>query len=72
MLKKLQVEYGDYFRIRILVAGRLQAWNVCKNTIKGLASKKQTIASIWEATATKTGMSCDGDVLLENECILLI
>ncbi|WP_227936849.1 ClpXP adapter SpxH family protein [Alkalihalobacillus deserti] len=67
MLKKLQVEYGSYFRIRTLVAGRLQAWNVCKNTTKGLTAKKQVIASVWEESATKTGMSCDGDVLLEHE-----
>ncbi|ARK31457.1 ClpXP adapter SpxH family protein [Halalkalibacter krulwichiae] len=67
MLKKLQVEYGDYFRIRTLVAGRLQAWNVCRSTAKGLTGKKQEIASSWEAIASKTGMSCDGDVLLEND-----
>lgn len=67
MLKKLQVEYGNYFRIRTLVAGRLQAWNVCKNTTKGLTAKRHEIASIWEEIAAKTGMSCDGDVWLENE-----
>ncbi|KHF38828.1 ClpXP adapter SpxH family protein [Halalkalibacter okhensis] len=67
ILKRLQVEYGNYFRIRTLVAGRLQAWNACKNTSKGLISKKQEIASIWEDIATKTGMSCDGDVWLESE-----
>ncbi|WP_332633008.1 ClpXP adapter SpxH family protein [Halalkalibacter flavus] len=67
MLKRLQVEYGNYFRIRTLVAGRLQAWNACKNTTKGLVSKKREIATIWEDIATKTGMSCDGDVWLENE-----
>jgi predicted DsbA family dithiol-disulfide isomerase len=66
-LKRLQVEYGNYFRIRTLVAGRLHAWNVCKHTSKGLISKKQAIASIWEEIAAKTGMSCDGDVWLENE-----
>ncbi|GAE25307.1 GTP pyrophosphokinase [Halalkalibacter wakoensis JCM 9140] len=67
MLKRLQVEYGGYFRIRTIVAGRLQAWNVCKNTTKGLVSKKQELASIWEKIASQTGMSCDGDVWLEND-----
>ncbi|TWI53289.1 ClpXP adapter SpxH family protein [Halalkalibacter nanhaiisediminis] len=67
ILKKLQVEYGKYFRIRTLVAGRLKAWNMCKDTQKGLAAKKQEIASIWEQIAAKSRMSCDGDVWLENE-----
>ncbi|MDT8862741.1 DsbA family protein [Alkalihalobacillus sp. MEB130] len=67
VLKRLQLEYGNYFRIRTLVAGRLQAWNVCKNTTKGLISNKEKIASVWEQIASKTGMSCDGDVWLENE-----
>lgn len=67
ILKKLQVEYGKYFRIRTLVAGRLQAWNVCKDKHKGIVAKKQEIASIWERIASRSGMSCDGDVWLENE-----
>ncbi len=67
ILKKLQVEYGNYFRIRTLVAGRLQAWNMCKDTQNGLAAKKQKIALIWEQIASKSGMSCDGDVWLEND-----
>ncbi|WP_285874406.1 ClpXP adapter SpxH family protein [Halalkalibacter oceani] len=66
-LKKLQVEYGAYFRIRTLVAGRLLAWNACKETTTGLAAKKQEIASFWEKTASRSGMSCDGDVWLEVE-----
>jgi predicted DsbA family dithiol-disulfide isomerase len=67
LLKKLQVEYGNYFRIRTLVAGRLLSWNVCKNTPKGITAKKQEIAALWEQIASKTGMSCDGDVWLEND-----
>lgn len=67
ILKKLQVEYGSYFRIKNIVAGRIQAWNACKITANGMESKKQKIAAFWEEVATKSGMSCDGDVLLENE-----
>ncbi|MEC2073766.1 ClpXP adapter SpxH family protein [Alkalihalophilus marmarensis] len=66
ILKKLQVEYGAYFKIRFLVAGRLQAWNFCQETKKGLA-KKSEIAKVWEKIAHETGMSCDGDVWLEHE-----
>ena len=40
---------------------------MCKPTPKGVAAKKQEIASIWEQIAHKTGMSCDGDVWLEND-----
>ncbi|WP_100373492.1 ClpXP adapter SpxH family protein [Bacillus sp. FJAT-45037] len=66
IFKKLQVEYGAYFKSRILVAGRLQAWNFCQETQKGLARKSE-LAALWEKIANKTGMSCDGDVWYEHE-----
>ncbi|WP_368503801.1 ClpXP adapter SpxH family protein [Alkalihalophilus sp. As8PL] len=66
IFKKLQVEYGAYFKIRFLVAGRLQAWNFCQETKKGLARKSE-LAAIWEKISNETGMSCDGDVWLEHE-----
>ncbi|WP_017726941.1 ClpXP adapter SpxH family protein [Halalkalibacterium ligniniphilum] len=65
ILRKLQVEYGDYFRIRVFVAGKLEAWNLCQEKYKGLASKK-VLAAVWEKTAARTGMSCDGDLWLEE------
>ncbi|GAE32691.1 ClpXP adapter SpxH family protein [Halalkalibacter hemicellulosilyticus] len=67
ILKKLQIQYSRYFRIRILVAGRLEAWNACKKTEKGLTKTKQEIAKIWEDIASKSGMSCDGDFWLEHD-----
>lgn len=66
ILKKLQVEYGAYFRIRSIVAGRLQSWNVCRETKRGTARKGE-LAVLWDRIANESGMSCDGDFWLENE-----
>ncbi|WP_062048074.1 ClpXP adapter SpxH family protein [Bacillus sp. JCM 19034] len=67
ILKKLQVHYSRYFRIRFLVAGRLEAWNACKKTETGLTKTKQEFAKAWEEIASQSGMSCDGDFWLEHE-----
>ncbi|NEU29653.1 DsbA family protein [bacterium LRH843] len=67
ILKKLQIEYGNYFRIRTLISGRLQSWNVCKDTEKGLETRKKEIALRWEKVSSRSGMSCDGDVWLEHD-----
>lgn len=67
ILKKLQVKYGNYFKLRILVAGRLEAWNSCMKTAKGLSTAKQKIAAVWERIAESSGMSCDGDIWLETK-----
>ncbi|SDH71916.1 Predicted dithiol-disulfide isomerase, DsbA family [Alteribacillus persepolensis] len=62
-LKKLVLEYGHYFSMRFFVAADLEAWN------KGEArqnKEQKNLAELYEATASRTGMSCDGDVWLEN------
>lgn len=64
-LKKLVLEYGHYFKIRFIVAGNLSAWNVCQAKLKGLPSVKN-LAEVWEKTASRTGMSCDGDLWYED------
>jgi predicted DsbA family dithiol-disulfide isomerase len=66
VLKKLQVQYGHYFTLRHFVSGSLESLNkyVPKNR-KGLKTAEQ-IAEKWRKTASLTGMSCDGDVWLEN------
>ncbi|MFV8827409.1 ClpXP adapter SpxH family protein [Alkalihalobacterium sp. APHAB7] len=65
LLKKMQVEYGNYFKIRYFVAGSLELWNKTQSKIEE-TKKLEEIASIWEKTASRTGMSCDGDVWFED------
>ena len=60
-LKKLQVEYGTYFHLRYIVAGKLDTWN--SKTTPALAAN---IAKVWEKTANRTGMSCDGGLWFED------
>ncbi len=60
ILKKLQIEYGKYFSIRHVVSGRLDSLNSRKGTLNG------SLADVWERTASRSGMSCDGDIWLEN------
>ncbi|OLO37226.1 dithiol-disulfide isomerase [Alkalihalophilus pseudofirmus] len=65
ILKKMQVEYGQYFKIRYFVAGSLEYWN--KPNTKTVETKKlEEIAKNWEMTASRTGMSCDGDLWFED------
>lgn len=59
-LKKLSVEYGRFFTIRQIVSGHLTCLN------NDTFDKPKKIKEIWERTARRTGMSCDGDVWIEN------
>lgn len=59
ILKKLFVEYGNYFRIRHVLSGRISSLNVT-------AKQPSNIAEVWEKTASRSGMSCDGDIWFEN------
>ncbi|MBU8906909.1 ClpXP adapter SpxH family protein [Desertibacillus haloalkaliphilus] len=65
MVKKLQVEYGDYVTIKYFVSSNLETWNLCQSKAKGSA-KNKSLAEIWERTASRTGMSCDGDLWHED------
>jgi len=58
-LKKLQIEYGDKFSIRHVLTGRLTSLNISKKA-------PSEIAKVWERTASRSGMSCDGDVWFED------
>jgi len=59
-LKKLTIEYGRYFTIRPIISGHLKTLNHDK------FDQPQKIKAIWERTANRTGMSCDGDLWNEN------
>lgn len=58
VLKKLQMNYCKYFTIRYLIGGKLQCCSEKRS--------HKNIAEAWEKTANRTGMSCDGDIWLEN------
>ncbi|WP_174731183.1 ClpXP adapter SpxH family protein [Mesobacillus harenae] len=60
IIKKLQIEYGRYFSLKHVLSGRLASLN--------MGSKKQydSIADLWEKTASRSGMSCDGNLWFEN------
>jgi predicted DsbA family dithiol-disulfide isomerase len=60
IIKKLQIEYGKYFSIRHVLSGRLATLNM------GKKKRYETIAELWEKTASRTGMSCDGSLWFEN------
>jgi predicted DsbA family dithiol-disulfide isomerase len=60
VIKKLQIEYGRYFSIKHVLSGRLVSLNLGKRT------KIDTLADLWEKTASRSGMSCDGNLWFEN------
>ncbi|GAB3059843.1 ClpXP adapter SpxH family protein [Virgibacillus ainsalahensis] len=59
-LKKLSIEYGRFFTLRPIVTGHLNTLN------KDKFDKPRKMKDIWETTAKRTGMSCDGDLWIEN------
>lgn len=59
-LKKLSVEYGRFFTIRPIVTGHLNTLN------KDQFHEPRKLKEIWEKTAKRTGMSCDGDLWIDN------
>lgn len=60
ILKKLQIEYGQYFSLKYVLSGRLATLNI------NSPEKCKTIANMWEKTASRTGISCDGRLWLED------
>lgn len=60
IMKKLQIEYGQYFKIKHVVSGSLAMLNL------GRKKKYETIAELWDKTGSRFGMSCDGSLWLEN------
>ncbi|WP_066294892.1 ClpXP adapter SpxH family protein [Bacillus sp. FJAT-29937] len=60
ILKKLMIEYGRYFSIKHVISGRLSTLNI------GRKHSYDSIAELWEKTASRSGMSCDGNLWFEN------
>ncbi|MEC5423594.1 ClpXP adapter SpxH family protein [Virgibacillus sp. C22-A2] len=59
-LKKLSIDFGRFFTIRPIISGHLNTLN------KDQFDKPRKLKDIWEKTAKRTGMSCDGDLWIEN------
>nr|WP_233522598.1 ClpXP adapter SpxH family protein [Peribacillus glennii] len=60
ILKKLQIEYGQLFSLRHVLSGKLSSLN------RGNRKNYESMAQVWERTAGRSGMSCDGSLWLEN------
>ena len=60
IIKKLMIEYGRYISLKHVLGGRLPVLN------SRTEQKYESIAELWEKTAARTGMSCDGTLWLEN------
>lgn len=60
IIKKLQIEYGRLFTLKYIISGRLATLNITKR------KRPDKIAQAWEKTASRTGMSCNGNVWIEN------
>ncbi|MFC4403256.1 ClpXP adapter SpxH family protein [Gracilibacillus xinjiangensis] len=59
-IKKLTVEYGRFFTIRPVLSGQLT------NLHRDKFERPRKLKDIWEKTANRTGMCCDGDLWIEN------
>lgn len=59
-LKKLSIEYGRLFTIRPVISGATKPLN------HDNFNQPRKLREIWERTASRTGMSCDGDLWIEN------
>lgn len=60
IIKKLQIEYGRFFSIKYILSGRLASLNISKK------QNYENIADLWEKTASRTGMSCDGSLWFDT------
>nr|WP_245350037.1 ClpXP adapter SpxH family protein [Cytobacillus eiseniae] len=60
IIKKLTIEYGRYFSIKQVISGTIETLNIARK------QNYESIAELWEKTGSRSGMSCDGDLWLEN------
>ncbi|WP_305792001.1 ClpXP adapter SpxH family protein [Halobacillus sp. Marseille-Q1614] len=60
VIKKLTIEYGRFFTLRPILSGNLASLQKCSS------GKPEKLKKVWDNTASRTGMCCDGDVWIEN------
>ncbi|WP_245723070.1 DsbA family protein [Natribacillus halophilus] len=58
-IKKIRLEYGHLFKMRFFIVPEAASGRVNEQN-------RQSLADLWEKTATRTGMCCDGDIWHEN------
>lgn len=59
VLRKLYIEYSQYFRLKQVLTADLNSLNTKKSNNESLAQK-------WDEAAARSGMSCDGTLWLED------
>ena len=64
-LKKLSLEYGNYFDLEYKMGGLLPYWDTQSNLGGGMSTVSD-IAHHWEEVSKFSGMSIDGDLWLED------
>jgi len=62
-LRKLKLEYGDYFDIEYFMGGLLPSWEIYNS---GGISKASDVAPHWDEVSAHFEMPIDGDVWLED------
>lgn len=58
-LKKLELEYGEYFSMKYILWGNLKSFNISPK-------QHQSLAQNWRMVSNRSGMSCDDSLWLEN------
>ncbi|MTH53232.1 DsbA family protein [Bacillus mangrovi] len=60
VMKKLLMHYGRFFTLKHIISGNLATLNTLSK------QRPENLAASWDQTGSRTGMSCDGSVWLEN------
>ncbi|KAB7705051.1 DsbA family protein [Bacillus aerolatus] len=58
-IRKLHIEYGRYFRLKQVLTGSLATLNLQKHKCESISQK-------WDASAARSGMSCDGTLWIDQ------
>ncbi len=66
IIKKLQTVYGNYIRLVYYIGGKMGTINCCNRNNENELKGRNDLAKKWEKVASRSGMSCDGDIWYEN------
>lgn len=65
LVKKLVIEYGQYFKMRYVIGGKLSSFNERKQSKKNA----KDLMERWERISIRYGMPCNGDIWHEHPTI---